>query len=1253
MKSLHAEWSKHLGGLRRWARRRLQFSRKILRKRFRLLCQTFFLRTLLLAISVFVCGSGFADEAPKYSYYHQDELIVLKPSPRLIVLPSDEITMSEFLGDRRIHRDRLSDSSALRERGIAVYRIPVSKGQTPEPAMSPALIEIFIHNTGKVSQPVFEQGASVLIPADEVIVGLDGIASLDQAVAFLGPNMDNLGIVAMRAHRPNTFIVTIQPAGNGRAFDIARALSARKEVTFAEPNFIVISRNGLYSPAPAARTIPTARPVPEVAALPAETWRETEAPFTTVTTSGAGAVEWVTIASLDFESPDLPYGWSSVYYLGATPAHWGRTSYRARSGSHSLYCAAGGFFGTPAPGPAPASMHAYLMSPFFNFQAYQEVYLEFWFYAKNEQYPDSNPEQFFDYAEIEIIDYDTGRTDSRMLVSGAGGDMTLDPTTENGWRRALIRVGPGLRKNVVFFFNFITDWSVQTEGVYLDDIRIIGTTNVDAFPVSNDTYSARQYELRNSGQIAGLGNRTNDMKVPEAWDLVSVSPDIVVAVIDSGVDLGHPDLNLVTGYNADGTVGGGPDANYPDAHGTACAGNVGAIGNNNAGVVGVAPGVKIMPINNGGETATMATALDVAVLRGAKILSNSWGWVGAPSTDITNAVNDALSAGRIVVFAAGNGPDRAPWTYEVAFPGSLTGSSDVISVGASSPTDEHKSASSSDGEFAWGSSYIGAGPDIVAPGPWSYTTDIRGAAGYNDGSKLADPAYNPAFGGTSSSAPKVSGIVALMLSGNPHLTPGQVKSILASTADDIDAPGLDDKTGAGRVNAFKAVLAAQGGSVPEAPAAPTNLTAAATATDRIDLAWTDNATNEDGFRIQIRTGLAGDWTTDPGVWPADTTGASIQNLDSSTPYFFRVYAFNSAGNSGFSNEASATTPPDETGPSNDRFAGATIIHGLSGAVSATNTGASREPGEPDHANVPGGGSVWFRWTSPSQGVASFDTFGSDFDTVLAVYTGDNVAALTWIASNDDADLSLQSKVEFQAVRDTVYHIAVDGYRGASGQIALNWALVVTSEPPVITSPLTAAGNVGVPFRYEIIATNDPLFHGCAGLPEGLTVDETTGVISGIPRKMGIFDVALTASNESGECAETLKVTIAARPFDLWRVEHFGPDAGDPEKGGAYGDYNGDGVVNLMKYALGHDPATRTPFEPPHLEKGAIVLTYTRRREPTDVEYTVKVSEDLHYWHDPGAALVEKVLEDGEIQKIEAGIATDHRRLFLRLEVRLR
>jgi subtilisin family serine protease len=226
-----------------------------------------------------------------------------------------------------------------------------------------------------------------------------------------------------------------------------------------------------------------------------------------------------------------------------------------------------------------------------------------------------------------------------------------------------------------------------------------------------------------------------------------------------------------------------------------------------------------MSVYMGGSYIEISKAIRHAVGKGATVVTNSWGWQGAPSSEIESAVRDALSRGVTVLFAAGNGPDRSPFTYETAFPCNLTASSAVICVGASSPTDEYKGAASSDGQFSWGSSYVGSGPDVVAPGGWSYSTDRLGAQGYNDGSRI-DPLdattadYTPDFGGTSSATPKVAGVVALMLSSNPELSPSQIKAILRATAKAIDTPGFDDRTGAGRVDAVRAVnesLATLGG----------------------------------------------------------------------------------------------------------------------------------------------------------------------------------------------------------------------------------------------------------------------------------------------------------------------------------------------------------------------------------------------------------------------------------------------------------
>ena len=126
--------------------------------------------------------------------------------------------------------------------------------------------------------------------------------------------------------------------------------------------------------------------------------------------------------------------------------------------------------------------------------------------------------------------------------------------------------------------------------------------------------------------------------------------------------------------------------------------------------------------------------------------------------------------------------------------------------------------------------------------------------------------------------------------------------------------------------------------------------------------------------------------------------------------------------------------------SNDNFANAIEIVGTVGTTRGTNVGATLEPGEPQHADVPVGASVWWRWMASTSERMSIDTFGSDYDTVLAVYRGDAVDALEEVASNDDTR-SLQSHVAFTATAGTEYWIAVGGYSGQTGNITLNWDLL--------------------------------------------------------------------------------------------------------------------------------------------------------------------------------------------------------------------
>ena len=155
---------------------------------------------------------------------------------------------------------------------------------------------------------------------------------------------------------------------------------------------------------------------------------------------------------------------------------------------------------------------------------------------------------------------------------------------------------------------------------------------------------------------------------------------------------------------------------------------------------------------------------------------------------------------------------------------------------------------------------------------------------------------------------------------------------------------------------------------------------------------------------------------------------------------------------------------------NNQFANATAISGARGAATANNLRFTRETGEPSHGGIRGGRSAWWHWTAPADGLVRFETTGSAFDTLLAVYTGDAVNALKLVAENDDiisGDV-WQSRLEFEAKKDTRYRIAVDGFYDAGppviqdeGNIRLAWEQASPVPPFAITANRAPDG------RFEV------------------------------------------------------------------------------------------------------------------------------------------------------------------------------------------
>ncbi|HWD92713.1 MAG TPA: S8 family serine peptidase [Verrucomicrobiae bacterium] len=296
--------------------------------------------------------------------------------------------------------------------------------------------------------------------------------------------------------------------------------------------------------------------------------------------------------------------------------------------------------------------------------------------------------------------------------------------------------------------------------------------------VPNDSYVANEWHL-------------SKIQAFQAWDGTVGRSDVVVAVLDSGVNLNQPDLTgrILPGYDFVNAT----EAITDDfGHGTAVTGVIAANGNNGQGVAGVAYDcsvlpVKVMDASGFAPYSTIAAGIKYAVDNGARVINLSIAG-SSPSETLQEAIDYAWSNNVVVVAAAGNNADSTP-QYPAAC-------NHVLSVSSTAPDDSLSYFSS-----------FGSDVKISAPGETIWTTQ----------SDLNNP-YGP-WRGTSFATPVVSAVAALVISANPTLSNDQVVSLLEQSADDIGAPGYDTSFGFGRVNALRAVSAASAapGAVSRAP----------------------------------------------------------------------------------------------------------------------------------------------------------------------------------------------------------------------------------------------------------------------------------------------------------------------------------------------------------------------------------------------------------------------------------------------------
>jgi thermitase len=274
----------------------------------------------------------------------------------------------------------------------------------------------------------------------------------------------------------------------------------------------------------------------------------------------------------------------------------------------------------------------------------------------------------------------------------------------------------------------------------------------------------------------------------QAWDRSRGNHDVIVAIIDTGVDMGHPDLN----GNVDRTidydfVNNDDDASDDFGHGTHCAGIVAAEINNATGVAGLQQ-VRIMSVKVASSlgTATMAdmiAGINWAVAHGARVLSMSLGSTSS-STGLQQACDNAYAAGAVVVAAAGNNGNSRP-TYPAAY-------ESVIGVSALETCTTLASFSSYGTENV---ELCAPGSHILSTLPTSFLNMfLLWLMGYSTSYDFMD--------GTSMACPHVSGVAAAYFCYRPRLTNVQVRMHMRRNADDLGTPGYDQYFGYGRVDLF-------------------------------------------------------------------------------------------------------------------------------------------------------------------------------------------------------------------------------------------------------------------------------------------------------------------------------------------------------------------------------------------------------------------------------------------------------------------